>query len=173
MQAMGGNSLVQRMIGAARLDVPTYEEVEHDEKATPQAAIVVVLVAIASGIGGAGDETSGLIAGLLSALIGWVVIAALVYFVGTRLLATTTTSATLGEVARTVGFSYTANLLAIFGFIPVIGPIIALVAGILATVALFIAVRQSLDISTGRAIAVALVALLIRIIIAAILFAIF
>ena len=32
---------MQRMIGAARLDVPTYEEVEHDQRATGQAAGVV------------------------------------------------------------------------------------------------------------------------------------
>src|SRR5690242_277620 len=43
-------SIVDRMRGAAALDVATYEEVEADVNATGQAAIVVVLVAIASGI---------------------------------------------------------------------------------------------------------------------------
>ncbi len=37
------NALVQRMIGAARLDVRTYEEVERDTSATQQALIVVIL----------------------------------------------------------------------------------------------------------------------------------
>ncbi len=38
-------SIVDRMRGAALLDVATYEEVEHDNEATGQAAVVVVIVA--------------------------------------------------------------------------------------------------------------------------------
>ncbi len=44
-------SFTQRMIGAAKLDVHTYEEVEADRTATGQAMGVVVLSSIASGIG--------------------------------------------------------------------------------------------------------------------------
>ncbi len=36
-------TIVDRMIGAARLDIPTYEEVEHDTTLTAQAALVVAL----------------------------------------------------------------------------------------------------------------------------------
>ena len=39
------------MIGAAKLDVKVYEEVEKDTTATQQALLVVVIVAIATGIG--------------------------------------------------------------------------------------------------------------------------
>jgi len=44
-------SLSERMIGAAKLDVHTYEEVEADTNATGQAFMVVVLSSIAQGIG--------------------------------------------------------------------------------------------------------------------------
>ena len=44
-------SLVSRMIGAARLDVNTYEDVEADESATGQAATAVVIVAVLSAVG--------------------------------------------------------------------------------------------------------------------------
>ncbi|CAA9545616.1 MAG: hypothetical protein AVDCRST_MAG70-482 [uncultured Thermomicrobiales bacterium] len=175
MQGMGGNSLVQRMIGAARLDVPTYEEIEHDEGATPQAAIVVVIVSLATAIGSLGndDATAGFVSGLISSLLGWVIGAALVYFVGTRLLAGAATQATLGQVLRTMGFASTAGILSVFGFITFVGPIIAFIGPVLVMVATFIAIRQSLDISTGRAAAVAVAAIVVQIIVAAILALIF
>ena len=40
------------MIRAAKLDSNLYEEVEHDQRATGQAAIVVVGTSIAAAIGG-------------------------------------------------------------------------------------------------------------------------
>ena len=43
--------MLQRMIGAARLTVHAYEDVELDQTATKQALLVVVIVSIASGIG--------------------------------------------------------------------------------------------------------------------------
>ena len=54
--------MIERIIGALRLDPHTYEEVEADTSATKQAALIVVMVAIASGIGG----LSGGVAGILT-----------------------------------------------------------------------------------------------------------
>ena len=47
---MASNTFVGRMIGAAMLDVPTYEAVEHDTTLTGQAATVVVLWALAAAV---------------------------------------------------------------------------------------------------------------------------
>ena len=44
--------MLARMLGAARLNVATFEDVEHDRGATMQAMMVVLLVSIAIGIGG-------------------------------------------------------------------------------------------------------------------------
>ena len=44
--------MLGRMLGAARLKVDTFEDVEHDRGATLQALAVVIIVAIATGIGG-------------------------------------------------------------------------------------------------------------------------
>ncbi len=41
------SSFVERMVGAAFLSVDIFEEVEHDQSATGQAAIVVAIVAVA------------------------------------------------------------------------------------------------------------------------------
>ena len=44
--------MLARMLGAASLSRATYEDVEHDRSATIQAMGVVILVSIASGVGG-------------------------------------------------------------------------------------------------------------------------
>lgn len=167
--------LIPRMIGAARLNAATYEEVEHDTKATTQALIVVVLAAIAAGIGRLGDDDPGrgLIGGLLGGILGWAVFAALVAFVGTRLLAAATTSSNWGEVARVLGFAYTPQLLAVVGFIPIFGPLVAFVGAIWSLIASVIGVRQALEMSTGRAIAVCVIAFVVNLIVVGIILAIF
>ena len=43
-------SFQERVIGAMRLQPSTFEEVEHDATATPQAAIVVAAVGLANGL---------------------------------------------------------------------------------------------------------------------------
>ena len=60
-------SIVDRMRGAAMLDVATYEEVEHDNDATGQAAVVVIIVAICTALGAIWRGGPSIIAGPISA----------------------------------------------------------------------------------------------------------
>ncbi len=174
MQSGGNNALVERMVGAARLDVHTYEAVERDESATTSALIVVVLSAIASGIGSIGDEGfGGLIGGVIGSIVGWAVFAAVAFFVGTRILAGSQTSATIGQVLRTMGFAYTPLLLSFFGFIPILGGLIGLIAAFWFLATATVGLRQALDVSTGRAVGVALVSVIPAAIIAGIILTIF
>ena len=171
MQGMGTGSgaLVARMQGAARLNPHTYEEVERDTTATGQAAIVVVLAAVAAGIGSIRDEwVGGLIGGIFTGVIGWAFFAGIAFLIGTRLLAGAATSATWGQLLRTLVLAYTPSLLAVFGFIPVLGPLLAFVGGVWFIVASVIALRHALDISTGRAVAVGILASLAPIVLIAI-----
>jgi hypothetical protein len=62
MYAGPQRSFTERMIGAAMLNVDVYEEVEADTTATQSAALVVVIVAIASATGQA----------VLTAVLGFV-----------------------------------------------------------------------------------------------------
>jgi hypothetical protein len=169
--ATTSSSIVNRMIRAARLEVPLYEELEADITATNQALLVVVLVALAAGIGQAiGATLSGnsrallglLISGVLSALISWAVWSYVVYFVGTRFFGGT---ATYGELLRTLGFAQAPRLLAILSFIPVLGGIIALVAAIWTLVASFIATRQALDIDNTKTFFTILIGLVVLIVV--------
>ena len=152
---------MRRMIGAAKLDVPTYEEVEADTTATGQAMGVVLLASLASAIGSGGVSSSGfgifLISGI-AALFGWVAWAFITYIIGTRLFAEPQTSADTGELMRTLGFAQAPALLRIFGLLPGIGSFIIVVTHIWLLISMVIAVRQALDYtSTLRAICVCLV----------------
>lgn len=140
-------SLIERMLGAARLDIATYEEVEHDSTATGQAAMVVGIVAICAAIGAARE--GGALGGLLSAYIGWLTWSAVTYLIGDKLLGGT---ATWGELLRTLGFAQSPGVLYILAFIPGFGWLIRLVVALWILVAGVIAIRQALDFSTGRAI---------------------
>ncbi len=145
-----------RMIRAAKLDAELYEEVEADRGAMGQAMTVVVLSAVAAGIGNiANGGLPGILVGTLSALVGWYVWAFLTYFIGTRLLPEPDTRADHGELLRTIGFSSAPGLIRVFGIVPGLTPIVFSVAGAWMLVAMVIAVRQALDYkSTWRAIGV-------------------
>ena len=71
-------SLVNRMVRAAKLDSTLYEEVEADSSALGQAMGVVAIASIAAGIGNmANGGVTGLIGGVIAALIGWFIWAGL------------------------------------------------------------------------------------------------
>ena len=158
--------MLGRMIGAARLNVETYEDVEHDSGATLQALLVVVLVSISSFVGQLllGDDSnvvSALVNGITSGIIGWALWALFTWLIGATLLKTAQTEANWGQLARCTGFAQAPRLLNVFLFIPYVGPVIVLAAWVWSFIAMIIAVRQSLDYtSTWRAFFVILLALI-------------
>ncbi|HUF27527.1 MAG TPA: YIP1 family protein [Gemmatimonadaceae bacterium] len=145
-------SMIDRMKGAAMLSPSTYEEVENDPTATGQAAIIVVLGAIATAIGAAGLGLTGLFAVSVSALVGWLLVAGVMYLIGDKLLGGT---ATWGELMRTIGFAHTPRLFLVLAGIPVIGGIVAFLVAIWLLVAFIVAIRHALDVGTGKAIVTA------------------
>ena len=148
-------SWVQRMIGAAKLDAATYEEVEADKTANGQALGVVVLSSIATGIGGLAAGERGLLGGLVAGLVGWVAASFLTYVIGAKILPEPQTRADMGEMLRTLGFAASPGILRAFGFVPVVGGLIVLGAHVWMLFTTVVAVRQALDYtSTGRAILV-------------------
>ena len=143
--------MIKRMMGAARLDPAIYEEVESDPSATKQALTVVILVALATGIGTFGTGgPAGLVVGIVAGIGLWALWAWITYFVGTTILKTGETEANWGQLARTLGFAQSPGLLKVAGFIPVLGPWVFTIASIWQLVAMVIAIRQALDFtSTG------------------------
>ena len=165
MEPTGRASMIDRMIRAARLESQVYEEVEHDQSATGQAMLVVVLGAVAAGIGALSGGVIGLIAGVVAALIGWAVYAFIAYWVGTHLFKGPNTEATWGELLRTLGFANSPRLLLILLIVPVVGLIVGLAVFVWMLFTTVIAIRQALDFGTGRAIATAVVSLLAQFVI--------
>ncbi len=152
-------SFSERVIGAAKLDVRIYEEVEADKGALGQAMSVVVLQSIAAGIGALGREgLPGLIGGIIGGLIGWFLWAFVIYLIGTKVLPEPQTRSDMGELLRTIGFASAPGLLLVLGAIPgILGALISVGIGIWMLVAMVVAVRQALDFkSTGRAVGVCL-----------------
>jgi len=160
-------SIQDRMLRAAKLDVDLYEEVEADPEAMGQATAVVVLAALAAGIGNFTTlGLTGLVVGTLAALVSWYIWAFLTYLIGTKLLPEPETQSDLGELLRTIGFASSPGLLRVFGVVPALGDIVFLVAGLWMLIAMVIAVRQALDYkSTGRAIGVCLIGWVIQLVV--------
>ena len=165
-------SIIDRMIRAARLEPQLYEEVEHDQSATGQALLVVVLGAIAAGIGALSGGIGGLIVGIIAALVGWAVYAFIAYWVGTNIFKGPHTSATWGELLRTLGFANSPRVLLVLTVIPIVGIFVGLAVFVWILVATVIAIRHALDFDTGRAIATAVVSLLAQFVIYIVVFAI-
>ena len=98
--------MIGRMLGAARLNAETYEDVESDRGATIQALLVVIIVTIASFIGdllSSGDDINvirSLITGLVLGVAGWAIWALVTWIVGATILKTEKTEADWGQLAR-------------------------------------------------------------------------
>ncbi len=157
---MAERSIWDRMKGAAMLDVATYEEVEHDESLTTQAAIVVLIAALARGVAGFNDGENGIIVGVVAALFSWLVWAGVTYLIGDKLLKGT---ATWGELLRTLGYAQAPAVLLILGFLPLVGNVVAAIVGIWLLVTGIVAIRQALDFDTGKAILTAFLGWLVAV----------
>ncbi len=166
METAMRHSLTDRMIGAAMLSVPVYEEVEADTEATVQAAIVVGIVAVASALGHWRLGPVGLVGGILRAYIGWAVWSAVTYYVGTWLGG----KATWGEMLRTIGFAQTPGVLLVAGIVPILGWPVMVIAWVWMLVCGIVAIRQALDFDneTGKAVLTAVLGLVLYIVAAAI-----
>jgi hypothetical protein len=158
-------TLTERMVGAALLNGDVYEEVEHDSGATLQAALIVILGAIAAGIGALGGGAPGLAVGIITALIGWGVYAYVAYWVGTNWFRAPTTSATWGELLRTLGFANTPRILLVIGIIPIAGVGLGLIVMLWTLAATVVAIRHALDFDLGAAIMTALASWLVLVVV--------
>jgi hypothetical protein len=140
--------MLTRIIGVFKLDVATFEEIEHNESLTLWAALVVGVVAVISGFGNAffnlivnKSFIGGFFGAIFSTILGWIAWSLVTWFVGTRFF---NGQADLGEMLRVIGFAYAPLVLSI---IPCIGGVVGAVWAIIAG---FIAIRQGLDLDNTK-----------------------
>lgn len=138
--------MIQNAIRAARLDLDFYNTIEKDEQYTGQAALIVVITSLITGLGTA-IAAKGFIWPFVVVTIGglfaWLVWSFLTAWIGTSLFDGQTD---VGEMLRVLGFAQAPLVLAIipwFGI--VVGSIWALIASV-------VAVREGQDFTTGKAI---------------------
>jgi hypothetical protein len=148
----------RRVLGAVRLDPAVYEEVERDRAASVQALVIVLLAGAAGAIGRLGSfRPAALVAGMVAAVLGWMVWAGLCLVIGTRLLPGPRTRSDLGESLRVLGFAAAPGICqALAAIAPLRTPVLVL-AQLWMILAMVVAVRQALDYDrTSRALGVCL-----------------
>ncbi|MCX7707246.1 MAG: YIP1 family protein [Anaerolineae bacterium] len=173
---MDFNRILNGMIRAARLDKEFYEEVERDTSYGQDALAVVILAALAAGIGsfiGSLFTGSNILVAIGSLIFG-VIVAVLAYFVwvfvaqyvGTRFFKG---QGDFGEVQRAFGFAYAPQVLNVLSFIPCVGWVLPLVTWLWSLATGFVAIRQSLDQDDTNAALTMVVSFLVVLVISVIL----
>jgi hypothetical protein len=153
-------SLAERMTGAMKADVRTFQEIEADTNALGQAVAVIVIAGIAAMIGNVFRVgLAGGVIRLIMAIIAYAIWSVLVVLIGTKLMPEPATKADFQEAFRVIGFTASPGVFNVLAIIPFLGPLISFVISIWMLVIGVIAVREVLDYSnTGRAIIVCLIA---------------
>jgi uncharacterized membrane protein len=153
------NAIISRVTRVFMFDRTVFQEVEDDQAATQQAWVVVIVAAVASGIGAAlgsligGGGFGGLILGLIVtpvlSVAGYFLWAFVTSWVGVNLFQAQTD---FPEMQRVIGFAYAPNVLGIVSFIPCIGWLISLAGSLYALVLSVLAVKEGLDVEWPQAI---------------------
>ena len=146
------NKMVDRLMRIIKFDATVWAEIEHDENATAEAAVVVVAAAILSALGAGirGGGVQGFIVSLLvGTLLNWLLWSLVTMFIGTRLFGG---ESDFWEMARCLGYANAPAALGIFGAIPCLGALVGLVAWVLSLVLGFFATREALDLPTDKTI---------------------
>jgi hypothetical protein len=152
------NRIISGVIRAARLDRTFFAEVERDTSYNIDSLAVVVIAALASGIGSFFNKilfggsfvqsVFSLVWGVVWAIAGFYLWCFLVSWVGKQFFKG---QGDWGEVQRCLGFAYGPQVLGILAVIPCVGWLAALAGWIWSMVAGFVAVQEALDQDTTNA----------------------
>ena len=168
--------MLDRLMGVITLKPAVYREIAEDKNATGTAAIIVVVMALFSGIVGAivlsamssslppgtqiGSPIGSAIRTIIIAILSWLIGGWVIAFVSKTFFGGKTDT---GEMLRVFGFTQIFQVIAI---VPCIGTIIALVLSLIGAV---IGIREASEFDTTKAILTGIVAFVILLIVGAIL----
>jgi hypothetical protein len=141
--------MLQRIIGVLYLDDGAFKEIEHSQRATSEAALIVVVVALLSGLGyglGVDRFATGFLATVVWAIVAWFLWAAITYFIGTKLYKG---DSTMSEMLRVTGYAHAPRAFHVFAFIPVIGLIVPLLVAAWSLGAAYVGIKEALDLEGG------------------------
>ncbi len=138
--------MLRNVVSAVLLDAEFYSEVADEPGLISQATTVVVVANLLGGIGAALAIGSHVIAGaaigIATGLVGWLAWSGVAYVVGVRVFGG---DADYPEMLRVIGFAYAPLALGIIPWLGFVGAAWVLFAAV-------IAIRESMEFSTGRSI---------------------
>ena len=163
--ASGMTRFVLRYMGTMMLDAGAFEDVEADRHAGLQAVATVAITCAAAAFAAMSIRAAGapgFAFGVAAMMGAWTVWALLISTIGTRLMPEPQTRSNPSELLRTIGFAAAPGVFFIFAAVRVVTPLVVIVVSAWMIAAAVMAVRQTLDYrSTGRAVAVCLIAWLL------------
>ncbi len=151
----GRRTILDRMLGAALLEVDIYQEAAITPSVKSQAALIVVITAVAAGIGNLSGGLTGLLLGSLAALFGWGLFAFAAYWVATIRFRVQRTHNNLSATLRVLGLASAPRLFLLFTFIPGIGFLVGLAVHAWLLFATVVALETALDLDPRPAIVTA------------------
>ena len=143
--------IFQRAMRMVKFDNTVYREIKDDPEATNQAGAIVLAVSLVAAIGSLFGP-KGFLVFLFSfvfAVLGWLLWSWVTMFVGTRLFGG---QADFWQMARVLGYARIPSILSVFALIPCVGWLLSLAGGILSLVLGVVAIRESMELTTEKAI---------------------
>lgn len=156
----GKRLLIDRMLGAALLEPETYQEAVVAPSMRTHAALIVIISAVAAGVGSLGGGFTGLVLGSLAAVFGWGLYCYAVSWAATNRFGVPRTAATWGATWRTLALASSPRVFLILAFVPAIGFLVGLAVHAWMLITTVFAVRMALDLETRPAIITAVIGLL-------------
>lgn len=165
--------MFDRIMGIITLKAPTYKAVAEDEKATKEAMIIVLVVAVIQGliVGFLTPDAAGLsraVSIIVGGFVQWYVAAWLLATIAKAFGGKTDTN----EMLRVTGYVYIFNLavlLNLAGWISAsllcVTSIIGIAILVLSLIGYVIGVREAAEFSTGNAVITALIAAVVNFVI--------
>jgi hypothetical protein len=156
---------MRRFIGVLVLDASIFEEIEANRRATMPSIVVLITVSLAGGMAAMGlglAGPAGFITGAVVMLGAWLVWVMMIATIGTTTLAEPQTRSDIPELLRVLGYSAAPGVFIALAAIRPAAPVVFAVVAIWMIAAAVLGARQALDYrSTGRAIAVCVIAWLL------------
>ena len=148
------------MLGAALLEPEIYQEAALVPSTRAHAALIVVISALAAGLGSLSGGFTGLVLGSLAAVFGWGLYCFAVSWAATNRFGVPRTAATWGATWRTLALASSPRVFLVLTFVPAIGFLVGLAVHAWVLITTVFAVRLALDLETRPAIATAVIGLL-------------
>jgi Yip1-like protein len=143
-----GTTLIERLIAALRLDLPLYQQVSADGRATRQAVTVVLLAGMSNGLGLARRlGRVGPWAGVGAALAGWFLFTWVIFVIATLLRHRGNGRSLL----RALGFANAPGVFLILGIVPALGAVVRSVVVLWLLATTVVAVQAVYDVPRRRA----------------------